>query len=457
MKKKSTIVILLFIVVALSIGFALLSTTLKINGIAGVNKHTWDIHWENVDNQAGVTPVNEATINPSDNTEVNFEADFTIPGDYYEFTVDAVNRGDLDGMLQKIETTVNGTSVDDIADYLSYSIKYADGTTPEENDLLAAGKLIPYKVRLEYKRTITNEQLEELPDDGEPYSINVKITYIQANDNAVDKGNTTVLSDLKLGDYFTLVPDAETATTNVAGFSGSTPTADQTLWRVIDIHNDGTVDAVSEYISTSDIVVGGINVYPNGNIDGYKNYIAGLQDVASKYAKSGYTVGTRMMGYDGQTSTLSDTSYYDGTVNTVPSASDTPTPTTGTGQEYSDGLLGDTLYLKDYQLVSEVYKTDTATYGNNGLRATDKTGYNDSYWLASRKYLNMYTTGCSYNGRFIYDGDMYSSNFRYFDGDDWDGESYDGQGERVRPIITLKSGITIASGTGIKNDPYIFE
>lgn len=260
---------------------------------------------------------------------------------------------------------------------------------------------------------------------------------------------------LSVGKYFTLVPDEATATTNIAGFSGSAQTSDQTLWRIININDDDTIDAVSEYVSTTKFAVRGT--------DSYKNYVAGLQDIASKYAKTGYTVRTRMLGYNGQTLSISDTSAFDGTLNPVdnpslspPSTTSTPTITTGTGEEYSGGVLGDTLYVKDYQLVSNVYKSDTSTYGSNGMKAYDSLGTAANYFLVRRSYK--YDNS---DGSFAFD--IYSmstsDNFsrtptRYYTTST--GWNDNGSSFGVRPIITLDSSVTASSsGSGTKTDPYI--
>ena len=134
----------------------------------------------------------------------------------------------------------------------------------------------------------------------------------------------------KLGDYFTLVPDASTftikaATTGYASDQTITPN-ELKLWRVIDIHSDGSVDAVSEYVSSTSVCFKGVQ--------GYANFVGELQTIAASYAKTGYTIATRMMGYAGQTPTIQDTSAFDGTTNTSPSTTSTSTPITGTGQEY---------------------------------------------------------------------------------------------------------------------------
>jgi len=454
-KKSRTLLILLFLVLALSIGFALLSTTLKINGTAGIGKNTWDIHWENVDNESGNTAESSAEINPNDNKEVNFEVNFTIPGEYYEFTVDAVNRGTLDGMLKKIEPTINGETIDDLDPYLGYTITYLDGTTPEENDLLAVNKQITYKIRLEYKRTITNEQLEAIPNDGEPFEGKVTITYIQSNSSAVDKGNTETipeLLELQVGDYFTLVPDASTytvlGTDTGEGIDQTITPNELTLWRVIKINDDGTYDAVSEYVSS--------NMVGFSGAVGYAKYVNTLQTIASQYAKSGYTVGTRMMGYDGQTLTIQDTSAFNGSTDAAPSTSPTPGtsavswPTTGTGAEYSNGVLGDTLYLKDYQLVDNLYDDGVSA------KANENDGYYTTYWLSSRIYF--------YGGETNFDfclihvpsmsGPLSVYCPRRKNSTEWADVSY---GAAVRPIITLKHKVYKNMGQGTKGNPYSFK
>ena len=37
--------VLILLILGISIGYAFISSTLGINGTAGINKNTWDIHW----------------------------------------------------------------------------------------------------------------------------------------------------------------------------------------------------------------------------------------------------------------------------------------------------------------------------------------------------------------------------------------------------------------------------
>ena len=253
----------------------------------------------------------------------------------------------------------------------------------------------------------------------------------------------------ELGNYFTLIPDSSTYTIT-AGTTGYT--SDQTitpneltLWRVIDIHSDGSVEAVSEYVSST-------NVYFQGT-QGYANFVGGLQTIAQQYSKAGYTIETRMMGYDGQTLTIANTSAFDGTVSNAPGTTTTPSPYTGTGEEYSGGVLGDTLYLKDIQLVGNVYKTDTTTYGTYGLKAykVDATTTNGNYWLASRYYHLAYAAYPEFHGRYVSSGFLYYNYLRALQSR-WIDASVS---SALRPIITLKSGIQITGGQGTKTSPYM--
>lgn len=186
-----------------------------------------------------------------------------------------------------------------------------------------------------------------------------------ALDELYEKAKKCPNAPVKLGDYISLTPTKNTYTikTSLTGYD-----TDQTinpselnLWRVIDIHSDGSFDAVSEYTSST-------KVYFRGTT-GYANFVGALNTIAAQYQVPGKTIGSRHMGYGGQTSIIGDTSAFDGTTNTPPSTTTTLSPTTGTGEEYSGGVLGDTLYLKDYTLVSNVYKSNNATYGSSGLKS----------------------------------------------------------------------------------------
>ena len=439
-RQRNKTISLLILLLIIGIGFAALATTLKINGNAHINKNTWSIYWTNrqvVDGSVSSTiPSIEESEEHLPNTKATWSVTLRNPGDYYEFTIDAINKGTIDAMVTNVTSTIDGKDISEKPNYLKYSVTYDDGREIENNQPLGCDLSETYKVSIYYDVTnMTKEEIESIPEEGITHEFEFEVTYEMATDEVIK-------SNFKVGDYFELVPDKEEATTTTEGFSGTTPTADQTLWRVIKLNADGTVDAVSEYISTNNITITGV--------DGYRNLVAGLEDIASCYSKEDYTIKTRMMGYGGQTPSIEDTYYFNGVNNKAPQASSTSSPTTGAGHEYKDGLTGDTLYLRDYQLVKNTY---------NNLTATKKEGSSARYWLASRYYYYYTATRFYYSGRAINNGNLVnggpSSNFdpRWYNSG-WNNASISAC---VRPIITLKEGIDKESGSGSKTDPYILK
>ena len=61
-KKRNRIFLLLILLLGIGVGFAALATTLKINGSAAITKNTWNVYWNNIHNESGVTPTTETTI-----------------------------------------------------------------------------------------------------------------------------------------------------------------------------------------------------------------------------------------------------------------------------------------------------------------------------------------------------------------------------------------------------------
>ncbi len=208
-KKRDRITILLLLLLGISIGFAALATTLKINGDANITKNTWSVYWDNVDNEDGVTtttPVISPDEGENAKTEVSWTAVLDKPGDYYEFTVDAVNAGTIDAMITKIEKKLNGSAISEnnkLPDYVIYEVTYADGREVEKNHLLkkADTSTTPstpttqaYKVRVEYdKNAVTNSDINNQQSDIE-YTFSFAVTYGQADENAIDIDILPVLS-----------------------------------------------------------------------------------------------------------------------------------------------------------------------------------------------------------------------------------------------------------------------
>ena len=159
---------ILLTILCMGIGFAFLSSNLTITGNTSVSGNSWNVYFTNVQVtdssvEASVVPTTTGT----NTTSIDYTVTLDKPGDFYEFTVDAVNDGTIDAMIQN----VNMTSLDsDVAKYLTYTATYINGVTLASNDVLAKNTTETYKVRIEYKKDISASDLSE-------ESVNLNLTF----------------------------------------------------------------------------------------------------------------------------------------------------------------------------------------------------------------------------------------------------------------------------------------
>ena len=110
-------------VFTLSIAYAAMSTVLEIHGYSEVVASSWDIHLDNVEVKSGSVSANAPVI--SGNSTLAFEVELNTPGEFYEFTVDVVNEGSIDAMIDSVVKTPELTSAQ--AKYIKYEISYENG------------------------------------------------------------------------------------------------------------------------------------------------------------------------------------------------------------------------------------------------------------------------------------------------------------------------------------------
>ena len=191
-KKNYPKIVLLLIIACISLGYAALTSNLTINGTSGINNASWDVHWNNVQISNGsVTGTNVTTAAHilTGNTEVEYSITLGTPGDFYEFTVDAVNAGSIDAMIGSFSNKVyqsNGTTERTLPEYLTYTVTYSDGVAVANNHLLSANSTETYKVRVEFKRDITANQL---PSSADTLVFKFNVSYVQADSNATQVHN----------------------------------------------------------------------------------------------------------------------------------------------------------------------------------------------------------------------------------------------------------------------------
>ena len=238
-------------------------------------------------------------------------------------------------------------------------------------------------------------------------------------------------SSLALGDYVSMTPTKSSYTTETSktGYSSTQTINPQelNLWRVISLNDDGTVDVVSEHVSSTAISFEGQT--------GYQNLVGYLNELAKQYENSTYTKGSRYFGYNGQTEYITDTSKFTNPAPWTCSTGGSCNPVESQGG-------GDELYKKDYNLVKSVLGTAVASKPD---------GVNFYYWMASRYYYYSSTTSYRWCGWSMSTTPVAFYNYRLYY---YNGSSFNSDDNRssLRPILTLKSGLKY-SGVGTENYP----
>jgi type IV pilus assembly protein PilA len=248
---------------------------------------------------------------------------------------------------------------------------------------------------------------------------------------------------LKVGDYVEMTPTVSSyqTDTTMTNYKESVTINPQELnrWVVIRNNSDGTVDMVSEYLSSTIVRVG-------ESLKTYQNIVGYLNVLASQYENKKYTIASRMFGYDSQTEYITDVSKLDMTSSTPPWEESTSELTTKEDEALGAGDMG---YLTDTALVEA-----NSSLGNSLKAYTVGTTNYGNYWLASRRYISN-SVGWGVSVRLVsYNGTIssWSMAFHCYDacgGSDW--------GLSLRPIVTVKANVIASSGSGTSSDPYILD
>ena len=173
--KKRSLKYLLVLLLLISVGYAAIATTLKINGTATVKSSKWDVYWEPTSiavTQGSVTATgdNAAHVTDTAKTQIEYSIELNEPGDFYEFTVDAVNNGSIDAMIaengvtNKVYSDAECTNEINLPGYLRYTVTYDDNTAVQQYQTLAKKDgdnptTKTYKVKVEYRTDIDKETL----------------------------------------------------------------------------------------------------------------------------------------------------------------------------------------------------------------------------------------------------------------------------------------------------------
>ena len=165
-RKKRNIIIgaLCCLLVFMGIGYAILSQTLNISGIANM-KGNWNVRITNMEllseNKTGRA---EEVSHSFTDTTATFTADLYMPGDSIEYRVTVENQGNIDALLKSITPTTTNRSE---------GIKFSHSEI--DNTVLTAGKTITFTMKVEFLEAATS-----IPN-VENVKYNLELVYVQYN------------------------------------------------------------------------------------------------------------------------------------------------------------------------------------------------------------------------------------------------------------------------------------
>ena len=165
-RKKRNIIIgaLCCLLVFMGIGYAILSQTLNISGIANM-KGNWNVRITNMEllseNKTGRA---EEVSHSFTDTTATFTADLYMPGDSIEYRVTVENQGNIDALLKSITPTTTNKSE---------GIKFSHSEI--DNTVLTAGKTITFTMKVEFLESATS-----IPN-VENVKYDLELVYVQYN------------------------------------------------------------------------------------------------------------------------------------------------------------------------------------------------------------------------------------------------------------------------------------
>ena len=165
-RKKRNIIIgsLCCLLVFMGIGYAILSQTLNISGIANM-RGNWNVKITNMEllseNKTGRA---EEVSHSFTDTTATFTANLYMPGDSIEYRVTVENQGNIDALLKSITPTTTNRSA---------GIKFSHSEI--DNTVLTAGKTITFTMKVEFLEDATS-----IPK-VENVKYNLELVYVQYN------------------------------------------------------------------------------------------------------------------------------------------------------------------------------------------------------------------------------------------------------------------------------------
>ena len=509
--KKITLIIVFLSValVSLTIGYALMSSNLKINTTGMVTPASWRIHF--IDSSS--TTQGSATVSglpeKTDTTELSYNCTLTKPGDQCKVDATIKNDGDINAklaLITKLDPTYTGTD-EDVAlmkENTVYNVKYNNidsSTILSKNPTLTPGSEATVTIVFGYKREATT-----LPSNTISVSnLGVQLLYEQINtsDNNNPQGEEDIL-------YRRLIAKEASDKTYETGineisakgspdFSKTSETDDGMyamkddvgtsyyyrgavldnwvsfagfLWRVIRVNGDNTVRMIYSGTKASHTgegtQIGESTFNSSHNSPKYVGYMYGDTDATEEEAftnKNNSTIkGVIDTWYQNNLSSYSGYLADEVFCNDRTLAS-TSTYSSSNNFDYAGWerlYTNKTPQLTCPNLARDGFTTTTSSIGNKaltypiGLITADEVSLaggvigtsNSSYYLNTGQWYWALSAHYWYGGN-AYEFYVYSDGYLY--------NNNVGNSDGARPVVSLRTSTLVTSGTGTETDPYVIE
>ena len=480
-RKKTTVIIVMCVMMLfMGIGYALLSTKLDINGGTSVTS-TWKVEFSAIRVKTGSTKGGATSKSSSyTSTTANFEVDLVQPGDELTYEIDITNYGD-------IKAEVKGatyTSTDNDAIYIRIE-NIRKGTTIESCEGLTTCPTHTMTVTVGYNPAVEKDPTSKTKEIGLTLNIGQYVASAPTADgelipDAYEKlvtkilSNNTTIADTNIdfskissntngtGLYYTSTNTEDNKTTyyfrgavenNYVSFAGFT-------WRIVRINEDGSVRLIKQ-----DSI--GVSVFNNfSNDNAYVGYMYGTAGATTYEATHINTNSSAIKSYLDiwyQNNLVDYSSYLADSGFCGDRSIDSEAlgyGTTSTSYGSHNRLMSK--YIPQFKCPQEndLYTTSSATKGNKaltypiGLITADEVAYagalysrnNDEFYLKNNEGFWTMTPDNYSGAAFVWAVGISGIT----------GQSGANSGSfNARPVINLKSTVTVLSGDGTKTNPYL--
>ena len=179
-KKQRTLAIfaLTVAIVATTVAYAVLQTTLNISGTVVKKGGTWNIYFTNP-SSASVTGTAKGSNITLQATNLNFSVELYKPTDSVTYTVDIKNGGTIDAVLDSVSLTgVDTAKSNDV----TYNVTYSDGSAITKGNTLNIDETKTIKISVKY------DDVSSISATDIKLNVGLTLIYVQTSGSSTSGG-----------------------------------------------------------------------------------------------------------------------------------------------------------------------------------------------------------------------------------------------------------------------------